>query len=57
MHESANIWEQGQLLLLVRDKRLLEGVDPFSVGLSGSERGKATSIAPPTFEDQLSAAS
>ena len=38
MHESANIWEQGQLLLLVRDKRLLEGVDPFSVGLSGSER-------------------
>jgi hypothetical protein len=38
-------------------QRLLKGVDPFSVGLSGSEGGKAISIAPPIFEDQLSAAS
>lgn len=36
---------------------LLKGLDPFSVGLSGSEKGKAIPIAPPTFEDQLSAAS
>lgn len=35
----------------------MKGVNPFSVGLSGSEKGKAISIAPPTSDDQLSAAS